>query len=309
MGKATLLALGGGGLSGAAVLAALTGSPLGVVTVYLAPLPLLMAGLALGNSGFGVAAAAGLTVALVFGGFTAAGLYGGMHVIPSWLIAQQALRSQAGSGDGWRPIGHVLAALTLMVAFVVVCTAWIGRGADGIEVAVRALLTAATGMIDGVDEATRATLVDQVAPLFLGFSTVFWLMTLVLNAAMAQGLLVARGWNRRPRPQWSTLSLPSWLDWPLVGAAVVAIVAGGDVAYLARNLVVILLAPYFLVGLAVVHTVARRAASPVLMLAAFYALLMIFFIFAAALVAALGVAEQWIGVRRRFRPGPPAAND
>ncbi|HYN38323.1 MAG TPA: DUF2232 domain-containing protein, partial [Rhodospirillales bacterium] len=282
---------------------------LGVIAVYLAPLPLLMAGLALGPSGFGLAAATGLAVAVVFGGFAAAGLYGGMHVIPSWLIVQQALRSHAGSADGWRPIGHVLAALTLMIAFVVACTASVSGGADGVEASVRALLTAATSMLAGIDETTRGTLVDQVAPLFLGFSAVFWLTTMVANAALAQGLLAARGWNRRPRPQWSALTLPSWLDWPLVGVAVVALVGSGDVAYVARNVVVILLAPYFLLGLAVVHSVARRAASRTLMLAAFYALLMVFFVFAAALVAALGVAEQWIGVRRRLGAGPPAAND
>src|SRR5512134_2760278 len=93
MGKTALLAVGGGGLSGAAVLLALAGSPLGIMLVYLAPLPLLVVGLGFGSSAFGFAAAAGMAVALAFGGgFTVAGLFGGMHVIPSWLIVQQALR-------------------------------------------------------------------------------------------------------------------------------------------------------------------------------------------------------------------------
>ena len=107
MGKTALLAVGGGGLSGAAIVAALAGSSLGVVLVYLAPLPLLLVGLGLGSSAFGFAAAAGLAVALALGGFTGAGLYGGMHVIPSWLIVQQALRPSASSPDGWRPIGLI----------------------------------------------------------------------------------------------------------------------------------------------------------------------------------------------------------
>lgn len=309
MGKSALLAVGGGGLSGMAVLAALAGSPLGVIAVYLAALPLLMAGLALGTSGLGLAAGTGLAVALVFGGFAAAGLYAGMHVIPSWLIVQQSLRTQAGTVDGWRPAGDVLAVLTLLIAFVVAASSWASGGAEGIEAAVRQVLTTATGMIAGIDEATRGALVDQVAPLFPGFSAVFWLITLVANVALAQGLLVTRGWNRRPKPQWSALRLPAWLDWPLVGAAVLALAGSGDVAYVARNVVVILLTPYFLVGLAVVHGIARRARSRGLMLAAFYGLLMVFFVFAAAMVAALGIAEQWIGVRRRLDAGPPAAND
>ena len=309
MGKTALLAVGGGGLSGAAVLAALSGSPLGVIAVYLAPLPLLAAGLALGTSGFGIAASAGLTVALLFGGFAAAGLYGGLHVIPSWLLVQQAMRTQPGTGDNWRPIGDVLAVLTLLIAFVTAATCWSARGDNGIEAAVQALLSTVTAMVSDLDEPTRQALVDQVAPLFPGFAAVVWLTILIANAALAQGLLAARGLNRRPKPQWAALRLPGWFDWPLIGAAVLALVTDGDVAYIARNVVVILLAAYFLVGLAVVHDFGRRSASKGLMLAAFYALLMLFFVFAAALVAALGVAEQWIGVRRRLKAGPPAAKD
>ena len=266
MGKSALLAVGGGGLSGVAVLAALAGSPLGVIAVYLAALPLLMAGLALGTSGFGLAAGTGLAVALIFGGFAAAGLYAGMHVIPSWLIVQQSMRTRAGTVDGWRPIGDVLVVLTLLIAFVVATTSWAAGGPEGIEAEVRRVLTAATAMIAGIDEPTRDALVDQVAPLFPGFSAVFWLTTLIANAALAQGLLVARGWNRRPKPLWSLVRLPSWFDWPLVGAAVLALASSGDIAYVARNVAVILLTPYFLVGLAVVHRIARRARLPGLML-------------------------------------------
>lgn len=309
MGKTALLAVGGGSLSGAAVLAALGGSPLGMIAVYLAPLPLLAAGLALGTSGFGIAASAGLTVALLFGGFAAAGLYGGLHVIPSWLLVQQAMRIQPGTSDNWRPIGDVLAVVTLLIAFVVAATCWSGRGDGGIEAAVEGLLTAVTAVVSDLDEPTRQALVDQVAPLFPGFAAVVWLTILIANAVLAQGLLAARGLSRRPKPRWSELRLPSWFDWPLVGAAVLALATQGDVAYIARNVVVILLATYFLVGLAVVHGIGQRSRSKGLMLAAFYALLMLFFVFAAALVAALGVAEQWIGVRRRLSAAPPAAKD
>ncbi|MBL8666729.1 MAG: DUF2232 domain-containing protein [Rhodospirillales bacterium] len=309
MGKTALLAVGGGGLSGAAVLAALSGSPLGMIAVYLAPLPLLAAGLALGTSGFGIAASSGLVVALLFGGFAAAGLYGGMHVIPSWLLVQQAMRPQAGAADGWRPIGDVLAVVTVLIAFVVAATCWSARSDAGIEESVRGLLTAVSGMVGQFDEATRTELVDQVAPLFPGFAAVMWLVLLIGNAVLAQALLTFRGLNRRPRPDWTALRLPRWFDWPLVAAAAVGLVGSGDLAYIARNVVVILLAAYFLVGLAVVHAFGRRSASPSLVLAAFYVLMTLFFVLAAALVAALGVAEQWIGVRRRISAGPPAAKD
>jgi Predicted membrane protein (DUF2232) len=307
MGKTALLAAGGGGLSGAAVLAALAGSPLGVVLFYFAPLPLLFVGLGFGSSVFGFAAAAGLAVAVAFGGFAGAGLYGGMHVIPSWLIVQQALRRCASSPDGWQPIGRVLAALTLLIAFVVASTTWVGRGAAGIEGEVRELLTTVGHVAaPGLDEADHRALVDRLTPLFLGFSAITWLVMMIVNSGLAQSLLAARGWNRRPRPRWSQLRLPGWFDWVLVATAATALVADGDAGFLARNIVMILLTPYFFVGLAVTHLVLRRAPMPVLALGAFYGILLVFFLIAGGIVAAIGVVEQWIGLRDRLAVAGPS---
>ncbi|MBK8175009.1 MAG: DUF2232 domain-containing protein [Rhodospirillales bacterium] len=306
MGNAALVAVGSGGLSGAAVLAALSGAPVGILLVYLAPLPLLMVGLGLGAGAFGFAAAAGLSVALIFGGYAGAGLYGGMHVIPSWLIVQQALRPRLTSADGWQPIGTVLASLTLLVAFVVLATAWSSRSDVGLEASIGAMLSAAIdGTLTSMDENARHLLVRELAPLFLGFSAVSWLAMLVINAALAQSLLVARDWNLRPRPNWSDIRVPSWLEWVLVGSAATALVAGGDLAFLARNIAVVLLTPYFFVGLACAHVIARRTPMPVLALGCFYVVLLVVFVVVAGLVAMLGVIDQWIGVRHRLASATP----
>jgi len=66
----------------------------------------------------------------------------------------------------------------------------------------------------------------------------------------------------------------------------------------------------FFVGLAVAHVIARRAPMPGLVLAAFYLVLLVFFLIAAGVVAALGVVEQWIGVRNRVAvAGPPGRSE
>lgn len=303
MGRTALLAVSGGSLSGVAMLAAMSGSPLGVLFVYLAPLPLLLVGLGLGPMPFGFAAASGLGVALAFGGFTTVGLYGGMHVIPSWLIVQQALRPRSTSPDGYQTAGHVLTSVTLLVAFVLVVTAMAGRG-SGIEEGIRELLdSVARTAAPALDNSQRTLLVEEVAPLFLGFSAVTWIVMLVVNAVLAQRLLSNRGMSRRPTPRWSELRIPAWFDYVLVVGAVAALSLGGDYGFVARNAMIVLLTPYFFVGLAVVHQIARRTSMPAMMLTVFYMMLLVFFVVAAVLVAALGIAEQWVGVRRRMLPG------
>ena len=240
--------------------------------VYLAPLPLLLVGLGLGANAFGFAAAAGIAVAVAFGGFAGAGLYGGMHVIPSWLIVQQALRPRASSADGWQPIGNILATLTLLVAFVMAVTAVAARGDAGIE----AGCANAAEHGRGADGAGSRR--GRSAP---GWSTSWHPFSWASRRSPGSPCWCSTAWSpRRRSPAASaaagrcrdgrTCSLPAWYDWVLAGGAAVALLASGDAQFLARNVVLILLAPYFFVGLAVVHIIARRTPQPALALAAVY---------------------------------------
>lgn len=306
MGKNTLLAVGGGGLSAAASLMALLGSPLGVVAAYIAPLPILLVGLALGSNAAGIAASAGLVVVAVVGGGVAAGVYSGMHALPSWLVVHQALLRRPvlpggpgdGAGDGWYPIGLLVAVMALLGAFVSSATALAGGDGDGIEAAITSTLEGVMEVAaPGFDATQRQMLVGSLAPVFVGFSALTWLAMILLNAVAAQGILARRGAAIRPTPKWSALSLPDWLGWVLAAAAAVGLLASGDAAYLARNAALVLCAPYFLVGLALVHALARRGRSPGMLLVVFYLLLGVFFALAAAVVALIGMISAWSGWR------------
>lgn len=302
MGKNTLLAVGGGGLSAAASLMALLGSPLGVAAAYVAPLPILLVGLALGSNAAGIAASAGLVVVALVGGTVAAGVYSGMHALPSWLVVHQALLrrpvSPQGTGDGWYPIGLLVAVMALLGAFVSASTALAGGDGDGIEAAITSILGGVMEVAaPGFDAEQRQMLVGSLAPVFVGFSAVTWLAMIVLNAVAAQAILTRRGIAIRPTPKWSALSLPDWLGWVLAAAAAIGLIASGDAAYLARNCALVLSAPYFLLGLAVVHGLAHRGRSAGMVLVLFYMLLGVFFALAAAVVALIGMIAAWSGRR------------
>lgn len=302
MGKATFVAVGSGGLSAAAALAIFTGSPLGVILVYLAPLPLLLVGLSLGSGVLAIAAATGIVLTLVFGGFAAAGLYGGMHVIPAWLMVQQALTVRSDYPDGYAPAGRLVVSLALFVAFVMAVTALAGSSqSNGLEEQIRqTLMMVMTSVAPTLSEADRTTLVGEILPLFLGFAFLTWYGMILGNVVLAQRLLQWRGLAQRSTPVLSEIRLPDWYDWVVVAVAAVALVAEGDAAYIAHNTALVLLAPYFLVGLAVVHVGARATRAVNVVLTLFYVVLFVFSVAAGAAVMIIGILEQWIGLRQRL---------
>ena len=72
--------------------------------------------------------------------------------------------------------------------------------------------------------------------------------------------------------------------------------------YIGRNLALVLAVPYFFLGLAIVHSAARRMAMAGLLLVTFYFVIVISG-WAALVVVGIGLFEQWIGLRNRFALG------
>jgi hypothetical protein len=304
MGKSALIAIGGGGLSALTSLLALSGTPAGAFAAYFAPLPLLLVGLGVGAGMTPLAGLVGIATIGAFGGLAAAALYGGLHALPSWLVVHQALAGTAAAAPAagrWPPVGGIVCLLAALAAALSVLAVVVATGAEGVEASLRDFLQAALALaLPAVAEADRTGLAESILPLFLGGAAGTWVAMMVVNSVLAQTLLAKRGWNLRPTPRWSDLTLPQWMAWPLVGAAAVAVIADGDLRFLARNLVVVFATPYFFLGLAVIHTLMRQRPARTMALTAFYLILGLFFVFAAAAVAAVGMLEQWEGIRRKF---------
>lgn len=306
MGKPALLAVIAGGASALMAAAAFSGAG-GVLIAYFAPLPLFLAGLALGLPAAAIAAAAGSLVAGLGGGTGAALVFVALNVLPSLLVIHQALRPAAAApgGPAFAPIGRALAMLALLIALTLVALSLFAGADGGLQPAVHRHLGEVFALsLQGLDAATLESLVDKVAPLFLGLSAAIWLLMISLNAAVAEILLARRGRALRPEPAWSALALPDWLAWPLVGCAVVALAASGDFGFVARNAVLVLAAAYFLQGLATLHSLTRGRPGRRPLLILLYLLLGLAFVFAAPVIAGIGMIDQWAGLRPR-PPRPP----
>lgn len=306
MSRQVLIALGAGALSAAIAMTFLSGSAGDLLFVYLAPLPLFMVGLGLGTAAGTVASAGGLVMAGLLGGVLAAVLYGLIHALPAWLaIRQSLLHRQAPDGSvAWYPAGYVLSSVTALGAALFAATAlavWSSGGAMMSTISAH-LEAAFQAMLPNITADDRAGVVQSLISYFPGAAGALWVVMATANGLVAQAVLKRMGRNLRPSPSLADLALPDWISWLIVGAAVVALFGPGELTYMGRNMVTIFAVPFFFLGLAVVHALARRLAFPGTFLAAFYLIMVISGMVAMA-VAGAGLIEQWFGLRRRFALG------
>jgi len=315
MSKDTVMAIGGGGLSAAISLAFMAGSQAAMLLVYVAPLPLLMVGLALGAKAGVIAGISGFLVAGLLGGAPAAGLYGMVFAVPVLLVVLQSLLQRpmpSGSGVSWYPEGSILCWLALLGAAYFLMAALVSHmgGGTGLRPMVSAYLDQVfTIMLPSLGEPQRQTIIGALSPLFPGLVVMIWMVVVAVNGLIAQGLLARLGRNLRPTPAFTALTLPEWMSTVLVVGVAVALFGPGEAEYIGRNLVLILAVPFFFLGLAVVHALVRRATAPGVLLVAFY-MVLLFSGWAALVVAGIGLIEQWLGLRWRFAgPKPGGENE
>jgi hypothetical protein len=315
-----IIAIGGGLISAIASLAFLGGVPGALLLAYLAPLPLMMAGLAFGPAAAAVASVAGALAAGAVGSTAAVALFAVIHGLPAWMTVRLALinrpaektgRQQGGTiGEGaddtvWYPAGHVLAWLTALGGgFFLISVLFIAGGAGEFKGAVANYLNQVLTMLaPALPKESRAQVLAMITPLFPALVGATWLVVTAVNGALAQGILGRLGRALRPSPSYRNLSLPHWLSWLLVGAAAMALMGPlmgmREMEYVGRNLAVISAVPFFFLGVAVLRSLVKGQMFVMVVIISLYLFFMIPGL-ASLLVTAIGLTERWIGLRRFF---------
>ncbi len=310
MQKGALIAVGAGIASIVISLPAFTGSSAGVLLFYLAALPLYMAGLALGPTAGVIAAAAGMIGAGLAGGSVLAGVYGITHALPALIVSRRALLKSA---DGeWFPVGRIVSSLSMTASAILVASSvWVSSQGGGLEAVIIGNLSGSELLVNfagqlnqmqpGGEPVTAPVLARVVAPVLPGVMGLVWVMTAVINAVIAQSILVKAGRNLRPTPKYTRLALPDVLSFGLISAALAVLVFSGEVEYAAQNVVLALAAPFVFAGLGAVHRWARGRSHPTAILIAVYVVLL-WLGWPVVLITALGMYQQW-----SVRSNPPAA--
>jgi len=292
MSKQLLTAVGAGAASVLIALPMVSGSPFGFMLYYVAALPLYLAGLALGPTAGLIAAFSSVVLAGLLGGSVLAGVFGLSHALPAVMIIRRALMQAPvppnGNGD-WYPAGRLIAGLSgAGAAMILGATLWLSQGSAGLsEVVAERLADLGTNSAFG-----NLPLAEVLTPILPGMMAASWVTMAIINGVFAQSILTKAGRNARPSPEYADLRLPEGLNWVIIGAALAALVLPGEFGYAARNMVLVLAAPYFFAGLGTCHRWARNRNQTTGILTVMYVLLVLFG-WPMLLITGLGMYDQW----------------
>jgi hypothetical protein len=317
-----LIALAAGCASALMFASIISGALISLLLFYLAPLPLMVAGLGWGPLSAtigGIAAASGLGA--IFGlPYCLAFVL--TVALPAWWLGHLALLGRpvatgAASGNGaapaapameWYPIGRILlwtagfAALTTMAALFT-----LGSDAATITGALRRGLLRIIGVRDPAS-ATGDTgqFVDALVTIAPAAAAVVAMMTLTLNLWLAAKITATSGRLHRPWPDTKSAALPP-MTLVALSLALAFCFTGGLSAILAQILSAALMMAYALTGFAVLHTLTMAMKSRALWLSGAYAVVLVFGWPVLAMVG-LGLADAIFGLRQRYlqRRTPPA---
>lgn len=300
-------ALGAGVASGAIYLFATQAPFGGGLLFHIGQLPLFVAGLAFGATATAVAGTATAGTVLMAFGVKAALVFAVLFVAPAVILVRQAmLQRQGAAGETeWYPPGLLTGWLVgIGTALVALGGAWMATKGS-IEAVAKDLAEQAIDMV--------AMITGQPAPagearqqgaanlggVFLGSMAAAMTSITAVNGVLAQGLVTRLGWNRRPSPDMASLDLPRTIPALFLFCLVAGTMLGGDLGYVLRNLLPVLVLGGVLSGLGVVHAAVRRLDGKGWLLTTVYVACVVTAL-PLFLLAAIGMAEPFIRLRQRI---------
>ena len=315
----------GAGAAAALLFASVTsGSWLSVLLFYLAPLPIMIAGIGWSHWAALVAAVTGaLALGLVFGTVFFFAFLAGAG-IPAWWLGYLAMLARPGTGSNragaatleWYPPGRLVVwAAGLAALIVVVAIPNFGTDAEsfraGLNNALTRMLRVETGTTAGAPLAVPGVsnpdklivfLVAAIPPAAAVLATI----TIIINLWLSARIVKFSGLLKRPWPELSGITFPKSL------AAALAITMGlsfldAFVGIIAGVLSASLFMAYGVLGFAVLHALTLGIKSRGFVLGGVYASVIVFG-WPVLGLCLLGIGETAFDLRARIaqKRGPPS---
>ncbi len=306
-----LIALGAGAASALLVASVASGSVIALPLFYLAPLPVLIAGIGWSHrAAFIAAVTATLAIALLLGTELVAAYVAGVG-LPAYALSYLALMARPGR-DGeleWFPIGRlVLAAALAGVVAVAALVPLVASDVESYQAALRELFEAMLQDRAGDLPPDAGRFVDLMVVVMPPAAAVLTMITQLGNLYLAGRIARVSDRLMRPWPDLAQMRLPQGAAVLLAASLATGVLVPGFVGLLAELLAATLTTAFGVLGFAVIHAITRNAGGRRLILATVWlATLVLGWPFLA--LAALGLADLFLDLRGRMGASPPAAND
>jgi hypothetical protein len=312
-----LIGVGSGAAAALLFASVTTASYLSIALFYLAPLPLMIAGLGWSHWSALIGAVAGAALlAAMFGGVFFLGFFAIVGA-PGWILTRLTMLARPVPGaDGaavpvravqWFPPGLLVVVSALMgAALVLLSFPVLGLDADSFHSAMVATLSRMLHLETGTPADTPLSVpgvsnVQQmlnvlafvIPPAAAVLATLINLIDLWLAGRIVQfSSRLARPW-----PQLPAMTFPAWVS-VLLAVAIALTFAGGLPAIAASVVGAALMVAYAVLGFAVLHTITRGLDSRPFVLGGVYVSVFVFG-WPMLILFLLGLAETALGVRAR----------
>ncbi len=285
--------------------------------VFLAPLPLFAVGLAIGRSDVIVAAAVAVGSMMYFLDIQHMAVLALVFVLPALMLCLLALRYRQDDAGKvfWYPAGRLIMALVLypIALLAILCLIFHDPGlqkviASHLQPLVEQMmqypkLQQQFNVLMPPDKQTPEMIqgaVLQAAGTVPSVLMMIWLPFILINALWTHFVLLSNGHALRPIPKLDEFDLPPALLIFFAIMIVLAVAFEGSVAFFAKNTLLLLAIPYFVLGASLFHLWAGKKRHKILLLVFFYAFLMVPPYVFTGLVAMAGVLEPWLHLRQRI---------
>jgi Predicted membrane protein (DUF2232) len=299
------------GIASALVFASIaSGSALSIPLFYLAPLPVLIAAMGWGHvSGLIAAGVAALGLGIAFGSMLFVVFLVGVG-LPAWWLGYLALLARPvknGAPDDleWYPAGRLVIWAALIGSLVVLgVIVRFGFDTESIQAGLRRALEAlfqvrppnGPGVPAGTAEIRE--FIDWLAVWLPRLGAIPTILASLMNLWLAARIVSASGRLKRPWPDLSAITFPSWV--PLLLAIVIAgTFLPGLIGMMCWVLTASLLTAYLLLGFAVLHATTRPLSGRIFILGASYLSVMLFR-WPAFAVAVIGLLDAALDIRGRI---------
>jgi hypothetical protein len=312
------IGIGAGAATALLFVSVMSGSWISIPLFYLAPLPIMIAGIGWSHWAALIAVLAGaLAIGAVFGTMLCLAFLAGAG-IPAWWLGYLAMLARPTGGNGtspgeleWYPPGRLVVwAAALAALIVVVAIPNFGSDAESFRAGLHSALTRMLQIEGGTDALPGVSNTDRMLDFLVGAippaAAVLATITSLVNLWLAARIVKFSGLLKRPWPQLSAMTFPRAAIAALAVAMAVSFI-GGLVGIVAGVLSASLMMAYGVLGFAVLHAFTQGIKSRPFILGGVYASVAVFGWPVLALCL-LGLGETAFDLRARLarKRGPPA---